>query len=228
MSTSKNRKDSTDSKNNTMRNTRRNSTKLLVLEPKYEAALIAYIVFYYQCDKETCWETIGDLIREYGQRKKMIVYRGHDRKDSVIKNTTPFFSTSPNITMAELFVETNWSNEEGTKVGNLFKIHLLNALCINTSKIKYSISNDVIDELRKIIGDRKIQKGNTNYTFEEYIPHIRSTLNKLVFNRSTANDDEILVLNGGKFYKDKNKCERGYLSIKDKKGYTVRETWYVN
>jgi hypothetical protein len=203
--------------------------RLLKLEPREEAALVAYIVFYDLCKKQTCWKTIGQTIRKYGQRTRKIVYRGHSKKDATIKRITPFFSTSPNKKMAELFVEKKWTTEQGVYVGNLFKLHLQGALTLNTCKIKYTLSKEVLGLLFHLIGGKKakIQKEGKTYSFKQYLPHIKKTLKKLVFDRSETNDDEILVLNGGTFYKNKEKTRKGLSSHLSKKGYKVREAWYT-
>jgi hypothetical protein len=202
----------------------------ITLEPKEEAAMIAYIVFYDHCKKRDCWKTIEKIIEKYGKKTKKIVYRGHQRKDKIIKKITPFFSTTPCKKMAELFVESEYDpvlDDIVGKIGNLFKLHLCNVKTINTSHINYTLSREVIEEIRKFIGkNAKIYKGEGIYTFDEFIPRIKNTLYSLVFDRTNYNCDEILVLNEGKFYKNKSLTKRGYNSTITKKGYTLREAWY--
>ena len=144
-----------------MGQTRKQNKDLLLLPPEQEAALIAYIVFYDLCEKETCWQTIGTIIQEQGKKMNKIVYRGHSKKGTTIQPLTPFFSTSPVKKMAELFVETDWSTEEGKKIGNLFKIHLKSSLALSTKNVHFSISKEVLKELKKRVGNKKIVKGSS-------------------------------------------------------------------
>jgi hypothetical protein len=129
--------------------------------------------------------------------------------------------------MAELFVETHWNNNEtGTKIGHLFKIHLRNVPVLETDKITYTFTPQVLSELRKLNGTKMIEKGSGNYTFDEYLPHIEATLHDLVFNRnSLANDTEVLVLNGGTFYTSATMSQTGYTEKNDQ-GIHTYETWY--
>jgi hypothetical protein len=197
------------------------------LPPKYEAAVIAYVALYDNCEKLTCWQTVGEAIRLFGSPYSGVVYRGHASSNTAIRRITPFFSTTPQREMAELFVETQWKNNEtGTKIGHLFKIHLRNAPVLQTDKITYTFSPEVISELRKLNGAKMIEKGSGSYTFDEYLPQIEATLRDLVFNRnSLANDTEVLVLNGGTFYASAAMSQVGYTEKMDQ-GIHTYETWY--
>ena len=83
----------------------------IVLSARHEAAIIAYIALYDNCDKARCWRRIGSAIKKHGVRVTRTVYRGHARRDRSIRLVTPFFSTTPKKQMAELFVEKEWSGE---------------------------------------------------------------------------------------------------------------------
>ena len=197
--------------------------KHIVLTPKEEAYMICYIALYYNCDKKTCWKHIAEIIKKYGSLTNKIVYRGQSKKDSTIKQTTPFISTTPNKRMADLFVERNWSlPEEKQRIGHLFKIHLNNAKCLSTRSIDYTLTDDVKDELRKINKGRLIQKGNGNYTLDEFFPKIKGLIQELVFSEEAQNSEEILVLTGGTFYKDSSMKTKGYTPINT----NDFETWY--
>ena len=196
----------------------------VLLTPKEEAYILCYIALYYNCDKKTCWKHIAKIIEKYGVFTNKVVYRGQGKKDSVIKNTTPFVSTTPNKGMAELFVERNWSlPEDKQRVGHLFKIHLKNARWLSTRNIQYTFTKEVKEELRKIIKDKHIQKGDGIYTFDEFFPRIKGLIDELVFADEAQNGEEILVLTGGTFYKDTSIKTKGFMPI----GANDFETWYV-
>lgn len=200
---------------------------MTALPPKYEAALIAYIALYDNCNKSTCWKSIGEAIRKYGSPYTGVVYRGHSAANSEIRAETPFFSTSPVRQMAELFVETNWNaSEDGTKIGHLFKIHLVNVPVLRTDQILYTFTEEVISELRRLNGDRKISKGSGVYTFDEYLPYLKKTIDNLVFQRTPGNDTEILVLSGGTFYISNDMKQKGYSEAGNDRMH-VLETWYT-
>lgn len=195
------------------------------LIPKEEAALLAYIALYYNCDKTDCWKIIGETIKRLDKRITTTVYRGHDKVSKRILNTTPFFSTSPLKSMAELFVEKKWSTDESKpakRVGHLFTIHLINVPTINTREIDYNYSKKVFSELEKINNNRLIEKGSQSYTLKEYIPKIKSTIDNLVLTDAESNGEEILVLNGGTFYANKTYTKKGFKSLKN----GDYETWY--
>jgi hypothetical protein len=197
--------------------------KHIVLTPKEEAYMICYIALYYNCDKKTCWKHIAKIIEKYGVLTHKIVYRGQSKKDSTIKQTTPFISTTPNKRMADLFVERNWSlPEEKQQIGHLFKIHLNNAKCLSTRSIDYTLTDDVKDELRKINKDRPIVKGGGTYTLDEYFPKLKGLIEELVFADEAQNGEEILVLTGGTFYKNSSMKTKGFTPI----GTHDFETWY--
>lgn len=198
--------------------------KPLLLTPKEEAAMICYIALYYNCDIETCWKEIADIILKYGSRTSKLVFRGHSKKDSTIENIRPFFSTTPNQNMAELFVEKNWDlPEDRQRVGHLFRIHLKNAIWLSTRNIQYTFTDDVKKELRKTNNGRLIEKGDKSYTFDEYFPRIKGLIEELVFADEEANGEEILVLNGGTFYSDAAKKTAGFMPI----NANDFETWYA-
>jgi hypothetical protein len=195
----------------------------VLLTPKEEAYILCYIALYDSCDKRTCWKQIAKIIEKYGVLKNKIVYRGQGKKDSAIKNITPFVSTTPNKRMAELFVERIWSlPEDKQRVGHLFKIHLKNALCLSTRNIQYTFTKEVNDEIRKINKDRLIKKGDRIYTFDEFFPKIKASIEELVFANEAQNGEEILVLTGGTFYSDSSMKTKGFMPI----GENDFETWY--
>lgn len=197
--------------------------KPIVLSPKEEAYIICYIAMYYNCDKKTCWKQIGEIIRKYGIRTNKVVYRGHSKKDSTIKQILPFVSTTPKKDMADLFVERNWElPEDKQRVGHLFKIHLKNTPLLSTRNIQYTFTNEVKEELRKINKDRPIQKGDGTYTLDEFFPKIKGLIEELVFADETQNGEEILVLTGGIFYSDSVMKTKGFTSINT----NDFETWY--
>ena len=197
--------------------------KPLLLTPKEEAYMICYIAMYYNCDKKTCWTYIADIIRKYGSLRHRLVYRGQSKKDSTIKNISPFVSTTPNKRMAELFVERNWSLvEETQRIGHLFTIHLKNAPWLSTRSIQYTFTKEVKEELRKINNDRLIQKHGKTYTFDEIFPKLKGLINELVFVDEAQNGEEILVLTGGTFYKDSSMHTKGFMPINT----NDFETWY--
>jgi len=196
--------------------------KPLLLNPKEEAYILCYIAMYYNCDKRTCWKHIAEIIYKYGSARNKVVYRGQAKKDSVIKNTSPFVSTTPNKSMAELFVERDWSlDEDRQRVGHLFKIHLKNALWLSTRSIQYTFTDEVKEELRKINKGRLIQKRDKKYTFDEFFPMIEGLIQELVFTDESQNGEEILVLTGGTFYKDSALKTKGFMPINT----TDFETW---
>jgi hypothetical protein len=75
------------------------------MSPEHEAAIVAYVALYDNCDKEICWRRVGSAITRHGRRVTRTVYRGHARNDRRVRLTAPFFSTTPKKSMAELFVE---------------------------------------------------------------------------------------------------------------------------
>ena len=196
----------------------------VLLTPKEEAYILCYIALYYNCDKKTCWKQIAKIIEKYGVLTNKIVYRGQGKKDSVIKNTTPFVSTTPNKRMAELFVEKDWSlPEDKQQVGHLFKIHLSRARWLSTRNIQYTFTKEVKEELRKINKDRPIKKGDGTYTLDEFFPRIKGLIDELVFANEAQNGEEILVLTGGTFYSDSSMKTKGFMPI----GENDFETWYT-
>jgi len=196
----------------------------VLLTPKEEAYILCYIALYYNCDKKTCWTQIAKIIEKYGVLTNKVVYRGQGKKDSVIKNITPFVSTTPNKQMAELFVERNWSlPDERQKVGHLFKIHLKHARWLSTRNIQYTFTKEVKEELRKINKDKPIRKGDGTYTIDEFFPRIKGLIDELVFADEAQNGEEILVLTGGTFYNDSSMKTKGFKPI----GANDFETWYT-
>ena len=198
--------------------------KPILLTPKEEAYMLCYIAMYYNCDKKTCWSNIAEIIKKYGSRTTKLVYRGHSKKDSTIKNKTPFVSTTPNKDMADLFVERNWSLPEANqRVGHLFKIHLKNAPWLSTRSIHYTYTKEVKEELRKINNNRPIQKGDGTYTLDEFFPKIKGLIDELVGADEAQNGEEILVLTGGTFYSDRAMKTKGFMPM----NANDFETWYV-
>ena len=86
----------------------------IVMSPRHEAAIVAYVALYYNCDKESCWRRIGSAITRHGRRVTRTVYRGHARNDRYVRLAAPFFSTTPKKAMAELFVEKEWLEDAET------------------------------------------------------------------------------------------------------------------
>ena len=193
----------------------------ITLEAKHEAALLAYIVLYYNCNKSTCLHVIGKAIEESGVPVTRCVYRGHSKDAKRILNTTPFFSTTPVKGMAELFVEKDWTSGSEKRVGHLFKIHLIATPVLNTRNINFTFSDKVFSELKKINGNREIQKGERTYTFEEYLPKIKEAVYDLIHSNSKQDGEELLVLNGGTFYANKELTKKGFKPLNGD-----FETWY--
>lgn len=197
--------------------------KPVILTPREEAYIICYIAMYYNCDKKSCWEQIGEIIQKYGRSTNKVVYRGHSQKDSTIKHTTPFISTTPNKDMADLFVQRNWTlTEDSQRVGHLFTIHLKHVPTLSTRNIQYTLTDEVKEELRKINKNRLIRKGSGTYTLDEFFPKIKGLIQELVFDEEAQNGEEILVLTGGTFYKDSSMKMKGYTPI----NANDFETWY--
>jgi hypothetical protein len=196
----------------------------IVMSPRHEAAIVAYVALYYNCDKEVCWRRIGSAIRRHGFRVTRTVYRGHAKSDRCIRLAAPFFSTTPKRAMAELFVEKDWFEDGGSRrVGNLFTVHLLGALALSTRSVRFTLSDTVIRELRALNGGRVIEKGEGKYTFDEYVPRLVETLRNLVHSDTRGNGEEILVLTDGAFYADSALSTRGFRSL----GGGDYETWYA-
>ena len=220
----------------------------VVLSARHEAAIIAYVALYDNCDKARCWRRIGSAIKRHGVRVTRTVYRGHARRDRSIRLVAPFFSTTPKKQMAELFVEREWPEDEGPekegpekeglekegpekegpekegrRIGNFFTVHLVRALVLSTRSVRFTLSREVVRELRALNGDRAIAKGDGNYTLDEYIPRLLGVLRRLVHDETHANGEEILVLNDGAFYADPELRKRGFRSL----GGGDYETWYA-
>lgn len=205
----------------------------VVLSARHEAAIIAYVAMYDNCDKARCWRRIGSAIKRHGVRVTRTVYRGHARRDRSIRLVAPFFSTTPKKQMAELFVEREWPEDEGPedegpekegrRIGNFFTVHLVRALVLSTRSVRFTLSREVVRELRALNGDRIIGKGGGNYTLDEFIPRVPDLLRRLVHDETHANGEEILVLNDGAFYADPELRKRGFRSL----GGGDYETWYA-
>jgi len=198
--------------------------KQITLTPKEEAYIVCYVALYYNCDKRSCWKQIGKIIQKYGTNRNIIVYRGQGKADNTIKNISPFLSTTTNKKMAELFVEKDWDQpEKSQRVGHLFKIHLKGAIALSTRDVNYTLTDEVKEELRKINRNRKIEKGDGIYTFDEFFPKIKKLMKELLF-PTTDNGEVFLVLNGGIFYKDVELKHKGFSPVKN----GDFETWYVS
>ena len=177
----------------------------VVLSARHEAAIIAYVALYDNCDKARCWRRIGSAIKRHGVRVTRTVYRGHARRDRSIRLVAPFFSATPEKQMAELTV------------------HLVRALVLSTRAVRFTLSREVVRELRALNGDRIIAKGDGDYTLDEFIPCVPDLLRSLVHDETHANGEEILVLNDGAFYADPELRKRGFRSL----GGGDYETWYA-
>ena len=200
-----------------------NTSCYQTLTAKEEANLACYIALYDLCDKKRCWEQIGNIIQKYGVKMCRTVYRGHSSQDKTITAISPFFSTTPNKHMAELFVGKDWALPlKSQRVGYLFTIHLVDCLALSTRHVKYTLTPDVKEELRKIVGNRTIEKGGGNFTFEQFFPRIKRLLHDLVFDERDHNGEEILVSSRGTFYKS------SALNIKGFRNKTPHDlvTWY--
>jgi hypothetical protein len=193
------------------------------MSPRHEAAIVAYVALYYNCDKESCWRRVGSAITRHGRRVTRTVYSGHTKNDRYIRLAAPFFSTTPKKSMAELFVEKEWPEDGGSRrVGNLFTIHLVGALALSTRSVLFTLSDAVIRELRVLNGGRVIEKGGGTYTFDEYVPRLRETLRDLVHSDTSESGEEILVSSEGAFYADSALTTRGFRSLGGE-----HEAWYA-
>ncbi len=199
--------------------------RTILLPPTYEAALLAYIALYDDCNNK-CRRDIGKIIELYGRNvSDSIVYRGQGINADSIKKNTPFISTTPVKDMAELFVGRDWNLPEGKqRVCCLFKIHLMGSKILSTRDIKYTYSEEVLDELQKIYGDKLVKKGGKEYSFNEWTEegHLKRLVESLVYEDSPQNGPEILILNNGTFYKDKVCTKKGVDYI----GNGDYETWH--
>ena len=122
-----------------------------------------------------------------------------------------------------VFVGKDWALPlKSQRVGYLFTIHLVDCLALSTRHVKYTLTPDVKEELRKIVGNRTIEKGGGNFTFEQFFPRIKRLLHDLVFDERDHNGEEILVSSRGTFYKS------SALNIKGFRNKTPHDlvTWY--
>ena len=184
----------------------------MILTPKEEANLVSYIALYYNCDR-SCLNEIGAIVKKYGSTEPKTVYRGQSKKDTTIDNRKSFVSTSPDKEMAEKFVEREWEPER--KVGNLFTIHLEKTKWLSTRSIEFTLSDEVKEELKKIIGNKPIKK-DRDYTLDEFFPRIKPLVEELV-----ADGEEVLVSTDETFYSDVSKKAKGFKKI----GENEFETW---
>jgi len=175
----------------------------MILTPREEACMVAYIAMYYNCDT-SCLNEIGAIVKKYGSTEPKTVYRGQSKKDTTIDNRKSFVSTSPDKEMADAFVEREWEPEK--KVGNLFTIHLENTKWLSTRSIEFTLDDKVKEELRTIVGNKPIQK-EKDYTLDEFFPRIRPLLKELL-----DEGEEILVLTGP-FYTDMSKTTEGFKTV---------------
>jgi len=163
---------------------------MLRLKPKEEALLLCYVLFFDRCTY-ACRLPIADLIRTYGTPTTRTVYRG--QTNSVIWTNTPFFSASPTRAMAEGYAQNN----------TLFRIHLNEVPCLSTRSVHYTLSDDVMTELRKWDGNAALAHPKVKHA---------------IFQKRM---EEVLVLNGGTFYADAARKRHGF----ETHG-TFKETWY--
>lgn len=161
----------------------------MLLKPKEEALLLCYVLFFDRCTY-ACRTPIADLIRTYGVPTTRTVYRG--QTNSVIWTHTPFFSASPTRAMAE-----------GYATNHLFRIHLNEVPCLSTRRVQYTLTDDVMTELRKWDGNAAVA-----------YPKVKHA----IFQKKM---EEVLVLNGGTFYADAARERHGF----DSRG-ALTETWY--
>jgi hypothetical protein len=179
---------------------------MLELTPEEEAAVIMYIVNYDQCN-EKCWNSIADIIRKYDQRYTGIVYRGQD--SPLIKKIRPFFSTTPLRKMAQLFAPVNWDAPGTPSLCCLHTIHLKNAPVLSTRSIKYTLSNEV----RELVEAYQPKKPWSS---------VEKLIQVLVFENREYNGEELIVLNGGRFFANASLTKPGFKHI----DATHRESWY--
>jgi hypothetical protein len=184
------------------------TSKILTLTPEEEVMVIMYIVNYYECDT-ICWNSIANIIRKYNMRMTGTVYRGQGSPR--ITNENFFFSTSTLSAMAELFRPVDWNAPgEPKKLCCHHTIHLINAPVLNTRSINYTFS----DAVRKLYEDLNPEKPWSQ---------VEPLINEMVFTDEDENGEEIIVLNGGKFYGNSDLTRRGF-KRNDENHY---ESWYT-
>ena len=159
------------------------------LKPKEEALLLCYVLFFDRCTY-ACRLPIAGLIRTYGVPTTRTVYRG--QTNSVIWTHTPFFSASPTRAMAE-----------GYATNHLFRIHLHDVPCLSTRRVQYTLTDEVMSELRKWDGNATLAHPKVKHA---------------IFQKRM---EEVLVLNGGTFYEDAARTRHGF----EPRG-ALKETWY--
>jgi hypothetical protein len=181
----------------------------IILDPDDEAALLMYILNYYDCDKE-CWEKIGKIIDKINIKISKTVFRGQG--GSSIRTDSPFFSTTPIKEMAELFSPVNWNTEPPKKLCCLMIINLINVPVLSTRSINFQYSKEVETEYNKYSTERLWNKEKIIELIEE-----------MVFTDEAENGEEIIVKNGGSFFKEAELKDIGFNKLND----TTYETWYT-
>jgi hypothetical protein len=178
---------------------------MLLLKPKEEALLLCYILFFDRCTTACCRTPIADIIRTRGSLHSRTVYRGQVGSAGVIRTTTPFLSASPTVQMAKRYAS---PVDPHAPNGDLFKIHLRGVPCLSTRHVWYTLSPSVLGELRDL----------TALPLDGEAARLERNVRETIFKKGK---EEWLVLNGGTFYKDAARAERGFQTTR-----SFLETWY--
>jgi len=185
------------------------------LPPQDEADLFSYVLAEKsdtRCPIE-CLNRIPDIIRRANQRLSITVYRGQKNMQTTIdfnEGRKNFISTSLDSRGAVNFTDTT----EESKFSRLkqakcclFTIHLKRVLAIRLLDVSFKRAKS--GELNHLLLlTQNPQSSNRNDLFNEYI----------------SNEEEVIVLGGGTFYKDEKATNPGFLQTKS--GHF--ETWYVD
>lgn len=182
----------------------------IVLDPEDEFAIIMYIINYDDCN-DTIYQRIRDCILDLNIRKKRTVYRGQGNRR--IETNSYFFSTTPKQKMAQMFQPFDWDSTPPKRECCMFKIHLENVPILSTRSIRYTLSPEV----------KKLYKKFNKHTPIKSWKRVSKLLEELVFTNEEQNGQEIIVVNGGRFYTDVNKSHEGFNQIDD----DTFETWYI-
>jgi len=185
------------------------------LPPQDEADLFSYVLAEKsdtRCPIE-CLNRIPDIIRRANQRLSITVYRGQKNMQTTIdfdEGRKKFISTSLDSRGAVNFTDTteesNFSRLKKAKCC-LFTIHLKRVLALRLMDVSFKrAKSGELYHLLSIV--KNPQTSNRNDLFSEYI----------------TGEEEVLVLGGGTFYKDKQTTNPGFLETN--RGHF--ETWYVD
>jgi hypothetical protein len=195
----------------------------IVLDEAEELALFAYVVdnclikppvpeplkFY---NDTGCKGSIPDIIKTRGKSSglDMVVYRGqYDKKEISYDMSKPFFSVTTDPEYAHTFASKLYDEEDNEIKWGIdccvFKIHLQNVQILDLKEISF-------DRVRK-----------------EPPALAPDALEK--FNAFIKDESEILVLGGGKFYKEPTCTKEGCIDppefdVPDEEFHQFHETWY--